>query len=274
MSARALLAALPLALLACPARAQDETSKLFERPWVIGASLSAGFGLSCNLGDALTATLAGEHGPVHADATELFFTNPRLFAGKQLEAVFDGEPTLVVALDFLFWFGYGTANAAGAPIASEDERLGLLEVGLDLLDELECPLVLGDFPDMSAAIGKMLSKEQVPAPATLARLSDRVRAWAAERGDTIVVPLAGLVSELAKGQSPRLGKYDFPEGTVYLQSDQLQPTLEGLKGVTLVLAEQLVGAILAREAQFTFDLAAVRSNLGPCARPRPRIQVR
>jgi len=270
MSVRLLSSALLLALPFGPAREEDP-SGLFARTWVIGASMSAGFGLSCDLGDALTATLAGEHGPVHIDATELFFTNPRFLGGKQVEAALEGEPTLVVALDYLFWFGYGNTNLAGGPVASEDERLALLELGLEQLDELDCALVVGDFPDMRAAIGKMLVAEQVPEPATLERLSKRVREWADGRERTLVVPLAATVAALGQSGPVRIGRQEWPAGTRLLQRDDLHPTLEGLVGVAQGVGEELVRAGFARESELTCDLDRVRAGLGTCARPPPRV---
>jgi hypothetical protein len=191
-----------------PAPAAEATSTV-ERMVVMGASLSAGFGLepTRTLAEALEASLRAEHDRIAALGDILFFTSPLATGARQVESALDHEPTLVVAIDFLFWFGYGTIDAQGGPIELESERLELLERGLDLLDELECPLVVGDFPDMSAAVGGMLIAAQVPAPATLPLLSRRVREWAAARERTFVLPLSQLVSQLGSDDEIRIGHY-------------------------------------------------------------------
>jgi hypothetical protein len=172
----------------------------------------------------------------------------------------------VVALDFLFWFGYGAMTADGAPLESEDQRLELLETGLEFLDELECRLVVSDFPDMSAAVGKMLAETQMPERATLERLSARVRAWAAERGDTVVLPLAAAVEALKGEGEIVLGRHRWPPGTRLLQGDQLHPGVEGTIGVAQWVADAVVQAGWARSEDFEFDLDTVRARLQPAGR--------
>jgi len=238
------------------------------RPVVIGASVSSGFGLPRGLDAALEASLVLEHEPVRAWASELFFLQPLQMGPTQVEQALAAEPSAVIAIDFLFWFGYGASNLAGAPIASEDERLALLERGLACLEEIECPLVVGDFPDMSAAVGKMLAPAQMPALETLPRLSARVRAWAAERENVIVIPLAELVQRLRSREAIRMARHEWPAGTRLLQPDDLHPTLEGLAGMAQLVADELVKRGLARESDVTFDLAAVLAKLRPAPPPR------
>lgn len=241
--------------------APGPATSTLERVVVLGASGSAGFDLETELALALEASITRVHGPVRSQADEYFFSRPLQAGPGQVEQALEAEPTLVVALDFLFWFGYGRAGADGAPLASEEGRLALLEKGLACLAELECPLVVADFPDMSGAIGKMLAQEQVPAPETLARLSKRVREWAAERGQTIVLPLADIVRQVTSEQAVRIGRHEFRAGTRLLQSDQLHPTVEGLAALAQLVADELVRARLAAEADFTFEFPAVLAAL-------------
>jgi hypothetical protein len=171
----------------------------------------------------------------------------------------------VVGIDFLFWFGYGAKDAYGRTIDREPQRLELLEKGLAFLDDLECPLVVGDFPDMSAAVGKMLGPEQMPKLTTLPLLSRRVREWAAKRKQTIVLPLSELVPQLGSSGELHLGRHTFPAGTELLQDDHLHPTLDGLTATAQLICDTLVKQELAREADFDFDLASVQKKLGPLA---------
>jgi len=172
------------------------SAPLLQRVFMIGASASSGFLLQADVGvptsltDVLEAALVSEHEPVQASTSLSFFLSPLASGEKQIDKALAYEPTLLLALDFLFWFGYGR-------VASEDARLERLEQGLWLLDKLEGPLVVCDLPDMSAALDgrgpfgvPMLRPSQIPRGATLERLNAMLAAWAAERGDVIVVPLA------------------------------------------------------------------------------------
>lgn len=262
------------AALLAPQETREGTEKgSVERVVVLGASLSSGFGLDHGLDKALEASLAAQHEPVRAAASEMFFLNSLQTGPQLLERALEAEPTLVVALDYLFWFGYGTIDAQGGPLESEEERAALLERGLASLDELECPLVVGDFPDMSASVGRMLLPEQMPEPATLERLSRRVRAWAAERERTLVLPLAELVRALGSGENVRIGRHAFPAGSRLLQYDQLHPTPEGMAAVAQLVADELVKHGLAADADFRWDLApivaAVREERVPAVAPTP-----
>ncbi|HVQ25080.1 MAG TPA: hypothetical protein VMV01_07880, partial [Planctomycetota bacterium] len=237
-----LLAALALLALVQkpPAQISAAERPTLERVVVVGASLAAGFGARCTFAEALTASLRAPLHPPLGLGDELFFTSPLTFGARQIEQAVEAEPTLVVGIDFLFWFGYGTFDARGGSIDDEAERLELLDKGLSLLDELECPLVVGDFPDMSAAVGKMISAAQMPELSTLPLLSKRVREWAAGRERVLVLPISELAAKLASGKEIQVGKYTFPAGTRLLQRDQLHPTLEGLVAASQLAFEHLI----------------------------------
>src|ERR1017187_639287 len=87
-------------------------------PWarivMVGASASAGFTLAepfggtntqkCRLSGYLDAALTAPHEPVKNLANALFFLMPEPAARMQIEQAAKARPTLVVGLDFLFWF--------------------------------------------------------------------------------------------------------------------------------------------------------------------------
>jgi len=234
-----------------------------ERVVVVGASLSAGFGAEHTFVEALQASLRlHPDRPILGLGDVLFFTSPKAAGSKQVEAALDANPSLVVAIDFLFWFGYGTQGARGAPITEEAQRLELLEVGLGLLEDFECPLVIGDFPDMSAAVGTMLVQAQVPTPSTLPLLSRRVREWAAARPATVVLPLSELVAKLGKGGEVQIGRHTFHADTPLLQADHLHPTLAGLVSMAQLACDELVTARFLPETAVVGDLDAVWTKLG------------
>lgn len=270
VASTALLVLLSVLLLATPVAARlgggsagmvdgVDARTLFERVHVIGASASAGFGVRAPLptghqGRTQALSLARiaqaarqQSGAVTGDATSLFFLSPVATGDKQVASVLAlaQKPTIVFAVDYLFWFTYGAMDAEQKPIKDEKQRAALLEVGLQNLDKLVkagVPVVVGDLPDMSAAVGTMLSKSQMPQLTTLKSANERLVAWAAERPLVAVVPLAALVTQL-NGQEPfKAGTRMWSNKTdgPLIQADHLHPTFVG--SVALIArAEQAAG---------------------------------
>lgn len=235
-----------------------DAATLFNRVHIIGASASAGFGVRAPVppdhsGRATAMPLAriaqaarAEGGTVTGDATSLFFSSPLATGRAQVDAVVEmrAKPTLVLGVDYLFWFTYGALNADRARITDESQRLALLEIGLANVDRilaLGVPVAVGDLPNMSAAVGRMLSKAQMPKQETLDAANARIRAWAAERPLVTVVPLAALLKQLEAGEPFRAGsrtwsaKADGP----LIQADQLHATFVGSVAL-LACSEQAV----------------------------------
>ena len=244
------LAAVPVAM---PSMARDalpglDAATLYARVHVIGASASAGFGVRPPVergapGRLLPVTLAtvaqcagtGEC-RVTGDATGLFFGAPLPTGTEQVDGVLarDPRPTAVFAVDFLFWFTYGAlaVDEGRAPITDESQRLRGLEVGLALLDRIvdaQLPLVVGDIPDMSPAVGKMLSRAQMPKPETLVKANERIRAWSEGKPRIAVLPLSRLVDDLRSGKPFEAGRRSWSEESdgPLIQRDQLHPTFAG-----------------------------------------------
>lgn len=272
MLATTLLAALPFVLQApAPAAQKDapiETpiqapiqTRTLERVVVIGASVAAGFGTEHSLAEAFGSMVRAPTAAVLGFGDYLFFLNPKPVGAKQVDAALDADPTLVVGIDFLFWFGYGSLDAQGGALKDESQRLELLEVGLGMLEEFECPLVIGDFPDMSAAVGTMLAPEQMPALSTLPLLSRRVREWAATRPNVLLFPLADTVRALGSEEEIRVGRYTFPAGTRFLQPDHLHPNAEGMVLTCELIGDMLVEKRLAAESELERERAAVLARL-------------
>ena len=224
-----LLPALLPARLAC---ADDAAKNIWKRIVVIGASASAGFntrreaGRTVNLAKIIEHMVEVEHDEVLNTSSPLFFMSPRWMGTQAIRSAKEARATLVVAVDFLFWFGYGSK--------SEDRRMEDLEAGLKYLSELKCPVLLSRIPDMKASVGKMLSPRQVPRPATLKGLNERIDAWAAEHKNVIMVPMAEFLNDLRAGKAVKVAKISYPEGSIrtLLQRDELHPTLEGMVAVT------------------------------------------
>ncbi len=225
-------------LLLCACASMRE--RALERVVVIGASMSAGFALDVEVGravslsDVLDRMLIAPHAPVANFSNLYFFMQPGTIGSEMAAKAAAARPTLVTALDFLFWYGYGF-------VRDEEERLGRLEEGLRTLEAFQCRVIVGDLPDMSESIGKMLAAGQVPSPPMRARLNRRIAQWTQERGAT-VVPLSEIVEKLRSGGEIRAGTrtYAGADSQALLQGDRLHPTLEGLACVAILALDRFM----------------------------------
>lgn len=227
-----------------------------ESPWqrvvVIGASASAGFVLSepfggtqtarCRLNRYLDAAIATPHAPVKNIASALFFLNPESFGPLQVEAATNDHPSLVIGADFLFWFCYGDGG-------SDAERAARFENGLKLLDEIHCPLVVGDIPDASSATNTgIISLAQVPSETARRAANQRLREWAARHPQVTIMPLAGFMRATKANRAIKIHGRSWPAGTTrsLLQPDQLHPAPQG----TAALALGILDVLTARQREF------------------------
>src|SRR5580765_3781161 len=165
-----------LALPSAKVEAKPEQAvPALQRIAVIGASLTAGMGLDpanplasrLNLSKVVEASLKSAHDPVLQQGSLMFFMDPIGTAKGMAPALKSAKPTLIVGVDYLFWFGYGSN------LPNEADRLALLEKGLKTLEEYDCPILVGDFPDMSAATKvpqPILPADAVPSAETLKKL--------------------------------------------------------------------------------------------------------
>ena len=154
----------------------------------MGASASAGFGLSVNLSDALEALIVAPHEEIVSFADAMFFTAPDAAAATQVRRALAHDPSFVFAIDFLFWFGYGN-------VPSEETRLLRFERGLKNLESFEVPILVSRLPNMREAAGKMLQRSQVPQPETLDKLNAMLETWAKGRSNVYFVPLPELLGQ-------------------------------------------------------------------------------
>lgn len=204
-----------------------------ERVAVIGASASSGFVLSepfggtntdsCRLSHYLDAAIVAPHQPPKNLSSPLFFLSPEAIATQEIEACTNGHPSLVVAVDFLFWFCYGEGN-------TDADRAARFEVGLQLLERIPCPLVVGDIPDASLATNSgILSIAQVPSETARQTANQRLRQWAATRPDVTVVPLDKFMAAVKANAAINGRKISVTAGKTYalLQTDRLHPNSRG-----------------------------------------------
>jgi hypothetical protein len=277
MFPRALLAGLLLLAQACASHAQSPraaqgptaappepdrraaAAEQLERVALLGASVSDGFGLALELSGeqrSLADFLAAAERSADPSARQrldladhLLFLQAEPAARAQIEAAARFQPTLVLAPDLLFWFVYGDRR--------EDQRLAALERGLALIDGLRArisaPLVLGDLPDMSSASELMLPKSLRPSAATLEAANRRATAWAREREDVVLVPLADLALALDDDGALSGPGWSFEPGESdeLLQADQLHPTVLG----TALLLNLCFETLAERQARLSLRQA-------------------
>lgn len=286
---RTLVSVLLLLLLGSKLLAQQHASDLdrtidrdSSRVTVLGASLSRGLQLGAeakkrsaewlfaNLPEARKSSIG--LGALYAslwqgtlrDRSDLYlFTRPLTRAAVQVEAASGDHPQLILAVDFLFWFGYWPdveklPKEAGSKILQgygEHDRelekcLRSLEKqaqGFALIDQLlaetEARIVLGDYPDMFGALPVMLHPRHIPLRRTLDELNRRLAVFVATRPRIVLFKLADYVARSKRGEVVLPGGDGRKVSTeAALQGDQLHPTR---LGTALVMHELLAHLALA-----------------------------
>lgn len=256
-----------LAALACPQESSPAPGNpehgALERVVLIGASLSDGFGISIeldawvHLGDVLSLALGGSAGKIESLSDATLYQRPLVSGKQQIDAALELDPTLVIAVDFPFWFGYGMGRDCTA-------RLARFEACLEELERFKCPLLLGDFPDMTGALkgsspltgGRpMLRPDQIPTAACQKKLNQRLLAWAKERKNVHIWPLSRFVSEVTGPGvlEVRGNRYDAARKAQLLQTDLLHPTSRGMVAAAIQVLDHLVEAGWVNEEQVMWD---------------------
>lgn len=197
-------------------RVQGKSSLSFARTMVVGASVSAGF-LGTPVATLLDDAIRDEH-EVENLATLAFARAPEQRGREQVDTTIAYQPTVVVAIDFLFWYVY-TADL------DLHGRLARLEQALAELERIHCPIILGDIPDMRAAQSWILAPESVPPAEHLAEINRRVRDWARDKVHVHVVPLSEWARPLLTGEPVEdRGALVDPRDMVSVDSLHLNPT--------------------------------------------------
>ena len=157
---------------------------------VIGASISAGFGSGTRISQVLDVAIDAPKA-ISDKSTMSFFMDPVGKAHRIMPAIYKSKPSLVVGVDFLFWFGYGPG--------STESRIRRVQGALRLLDKLECPVIVGDLPQFFESF--MLPGEVIPAKSDLDKINKLIHAWAKKKKNVYVYPLATLVEDIRAGNT-------------------------------------------------------------------------
>jgi len=177
--------------------------------------------------------ITSEHQEVKFFGDLLFFRKSKANAQKYIEKIKEYKPTLVIGLDFLFWFGHGTPPK---DISVPEYRMEKLNFALHLLEQINAPIIIGNLPDVRVAIGKVLSATQVPTSATLVKLNDRIQAWGDANENVTVIDAFTLGLKLVNDEAITIHNQSWPAGSQekLLQDDMLHTTLEGTVAVSLL----------------------------------------
>ena len=221
---------------------------------ILGASVSAGFvdspltgGSKDNASAPLLVPfrrwLEDAEAQVKSRADALMFLDPVDKGRIQVDRALRAKPGVAVAVDFLFWYGYGAVE--GAEEKEAEARIARLRVGLEALDRLPCPIVVGDLPDMRGADRRMLQPHQIPSATTLRALNDEILAWAKARARVRVFGLAQLVAQMKeKGVGLPAGDYEVAtKPMALLQKDRLHANRLGVAYLAFVLHQEVRAAV-------------------------------
>jgi hypothetical protein len=265
----------PAVTIAPPAPVWQASPRL-QRVAVVGASASDGFLAqiafeengstrlaNLTFSDALRAVLAGDEAQALPHASFQFYTNAEKYGPRLLNAALDEEPTLIVGIDFLFWFGYGYAPQR-TPEQEIRWRQNRLTEGLALIEDLPCPAIIGDFPDMTGAAPMMLPPNLIPSQAALEALNQQLREWLEDHDNVTLFPLRDLLVQMKSGERLTIGasEWDEAQTQALLLVDGLHPSAEGLIALALQVADILVREDDACAAEhFVTDVEDVRQRL-------------
>jgi hypothetical protein len=160
-----------------------------DRIFIMGASVSAGFG-GLSFVDAMKP--AAINSLVDGAANVMLFRDPLGDTEKQFEAARKFRPTIVVALDLLFWDAYGFPEQS-----QRRKAIASTLAQLDLVHDAGATIVVGDIPRITTASPIMLDPSLVPSVEDLAVLNAELLPWA-EQGavSKYVVPLSEWTAPL------------------------------------------------------------------------------
>lgn len=219
---------------------------LWDRPVIIGASLSDGFYLpemgipfispkskSLGLHHHLEAALKVEHGPILNMGSNWFFLAAEPKAAFQTKKAHEAGPTVVFAIDFLFWYLSTKPEGRGRGFR-ELSRLEFFEKGLAHLETFDCPVVVGNIPDAGQSVGRVLMPEQYPGRELINKANARLNEWLKDHPNVVLMDLHQFHGKASRNESMKVAGREIPAGQsrdLFLQWDLIHPTGTGAKAV-------------------------------------------
>ena len=174
--------------------------------------MSAGFG-GTPFGDAFTA--AAPRSAVQSSANVMLFQDPMGDTARQIDEATAFKPSIVIALDLMFWDVYG-GNAIGW-------HRKALHGSLDRLEDLRKQgvwIVVGDVPLITTASEMMLPKDAIPSKADLDAANKEIVEWA-KKDHVVLVPLVEWTAPLRTGAKVTLPTGETVEAAELMAIDGL-----------------------------------------------------
>jgi hypothetical protein len=224
-----------------PQAAVPQAASPLARVAIVGASVSAGFGIggspfggAVNLADVVEASIRIEHDNPKNLASTLAFLDWTSYMERTSAALAKDRPSALIAIDYLFWSVHGTKSDA--------DRMKQLDGALAGIAGLTCPILLGDLPDVTGATvgdSPMIGVEMMPSPAVRDAANARIAAWAKQHANVTVVPIAALMKKVNDGSEIQLrgNIWNGAEVSRLLQGDRLHVTVEGLIAIWIAAAD-------------------------------------
>lgn len=237
-----------------PAQVQKPEVALFARAFVVGSEMTDGYGLQGDLGapgslvDILDASLLFARGPIEKRTFPSTSVAP-----QQIRAAIDAQATIIIALDYLQPYIY-------AETGGEEGRRASLDLALRNLEAVQVPLVLGDVPDLTAALSAekpILFAKQMPSPQGLKAVNERIAQWAREHKNVTLAPVSAMFAHVNAGEPFNTRRSSWPAAWLpdLLMKDRMHTRLHGTIAAWLLAQDALCAARPDLDA-LSFDWSA------------------
>ncbi|MBA4028315.1 MAG: hypothetical protein C0475_04160 [Planctomyces sp.] len=257
--------------------------KPLTRPAIIGASASDGYQIRVTTADnqrvpvnaeSVYLTLVGtEDVKASFHASDSFYWNPVEQGDRQANAALADDPTVVIAVDFLFWYAYAFPDRSADAPKPEEQARARLTLGLKALERFgNTPIALGDIPSPNEAMRALIGLAQrdlwLPSKELLDELNATVAAWAAKRPSVTIFKVSELFLSVHESRQLRAGPVVIPaeQTRALIQDDGLHPTARGLAVLVLTALDSLAQRGVIPQDSFKKDLAQIERDLPEVAR--------
>jgi len=276
------------ALIAFCAVATGCTHPVLGRPALLGASVTSGAGtavtagkpfappdthadptvaaptcgpdcVSLDAGVAFSAVVTAPHSVPLSLGDGAVFLDPVSALQDQAQAAAAWKPSVIIAVDWLFWPVHRALPTDLAPEQRAAARLASVDAALAALDRFTCPIVIGDVPKMTRAAGHLLCDEHDPGDDVRAEANRRLAAWAGARPNRFVLSVAALADAVNAGKPIEVAGFRYGDGEALrlLQRDGLHVTPEGLAVLMAAALDRLAAEGLVTDADRRHDMPEI-----------------
>ncbi len=265
------------------------THPVLGRPAFLGASVTSGFGASVTapteseppVSVPVTLALAYEAVVTASTSPGMDFSNtavmldPMTAMREQAATASARRPSIVIAIDWLFWPLHQSLPTSTSEEERAQIRLAAVDSALLELERFECPVIVGDVPAMPEADG-IISVAEAPGDAIRAEANARLHRWAARSTHRFVIPVSELLAAAAEETlTERLGFTVTPiEERPFVQTDGLHATEGGLVVLASAVVAELEAAGLIEPGlrlldEHQIDVALANAALQASSRDEP-----